>query len=358
MQTLLIVDDSLVARKILENILQNDYNIITACCGHKAIKILQTEGNIIHAVLLDLIMNNGDGFLVLDFMQKKRIIQNIPVIVITAEQETDSLEKAFDLGAAEVVQKPFDIKIIDKRIKNILELYKDKNLLESIVKEQSETLRLQAEKLMKTNEIIIDALSVIIEYRSMESGQHTKRIRGLTKILLTDLVAHEKKYADLRNDIEKIAEASTMHDIGEIGIPDAILLKPGRLTEEEFKIMKKHTMLGYEMLYHFAQIDDKKYLQYCQEICLGHHERYDGSGYPDGLRGNAIPISAQVVSIVDIYDALTHRRVYKEAYPFEVAEQMIKNGECGAFAPEILKSFLRVLPELRQFMLDHPDELF
>lgn len=358
MQTLLIVDDSPVARNILINILQKDYDIITACCGNEAIEKLQLESEKIKAVLLDLIMDNGDGFFVLEFMQENGLLQHIPVIVITAEHETDTLGKAFDLGAAEVVQKPFDNKIIEKRIKNILELYEDKNLLEYVIIDQSETLRLQTEKLMKTNEIIIDALSVIIEYRSMESGQHTKRIRGLTKILLNNLVTHEEKYAHLADDIEKIAEASTMHDIGKIGIPDAILLKPGRLTDEEFKIMKTHTMLGYEMLYHFAQMDDKEYLKFCQEICLGHHERYDGKGYPDGLCGDEIPISAQAVSIVDVYDALTHSRVYKEAYPFDVAERMIANGECGAFSPEIMRSFFRALPELRQFMLEHPDELF
>lgn len=357
MQTILIVDDSQLVREMLDQILCEKYHIIKACCGADAIELLKAVGDEIKIVLLDLIMRNGDGFSVLEFMQHSGLQQHIPVVVITAETDVDSLGRAFELGAAEVLQKPFDGRIIDKRIKNLLELYYDKNLLENIVKDQIETLRLQTEKLMKTNEIIIDALSAIIEYRSMESGQHTKRIRGLTKILLMDLVIHQEKYEDLFSSVDTIAEAATMHDIGKIAIPDKVLLKPAALDADEFEIMKTHTTLGFEMLYHFARIDDKEYLRYCQEICLSHHERHDGKGYPDGLAGEDIPISAQVVSIVDAYDALTHERVYKEAYPFEVAERMILERECGVFAPEIIESFRRTLPELRQFMKDHPDGL-
>jgi putative two-component system response regulator len=249
------------------------------------------------------------------------------------------------MGVVDIINKPFNPDIVRRRVQNTVDLYLHKFYLEDMVERQMEALELQNEKLKQSNTFIIDALSTAVEFRNQESGQHILRIRALTKILLETLSEMNEKYRLSQEEIDTIASASAMHDIGKIAIADAVLLKPGRLTKEEFEEMKTHTTKGCAILQSINFTGDPTYYAYCYEICRGHHERWDGRGYPDALAGDEIPLWAQVVSLADVYDALTSERVYKPAYEHDVAVKMIMNGECGVFNPELLASFEKIAPE-------------
>ena len=211
--------------------------------------------------------------------------------------------------------------------------------MEVRLKEQEETLLAQQREMNENNELMIDALSSIVESRSAETGEHTRRIKYYTRLLLKYVMKYFPKYGLTNTQMDLIARASVLHDIGKIGIPDAILLKPGALTGEEYEIMKTHTTIGYDVLQKFYRDKTSEFARYCYEICRHHHERWDGNGYPDHLAGDDIPLSAQVVAIADVYDALISPRVYKSSYATEVAFEMIMNGECGQFSPDILECF-------------------
>lgn len=353
-KTILIADDSKLIRKILSAALINEYDILEASNGLEAVKLLDLKKEAISAVILDLVMPKMDGFGVLRYLRFGGQLERLPVIMITAGDAEKSVTEAYDLGAAEVIQKPFNQNIVKKRLRNIIELYSQKNNLQKTVREQTRSLEIQAQKLRLVNDQMVDTLSTVIEYRSPESGQHTRRVRGFTKMLLAALPRDEYDLA--AEEIELISRASAMHDIGKIAIPDSVLLKPGELTAEEFETMKAHTVKGCEILERLHAIDDEKYLNYCREICRWHHERWDGGGYPDGLRGNQIPIAAQVVAMADVYDALTHKRIYKEAYSVEKSAQMILDGECGVFSPLLLDCFQQLQPLFRQFTEIYRDE--
>lgn len=355
-KTILIVDDSPLIREILKNTLQSEYNLLEAADGLQAIKLLDQYSTIISLILLDLIMPSINGFQVLEFINRSYLNNKIPVIVITAETFERDIELAYDLGADEVINKPFNENIAKKRIDNIISLYTQKNLLAEIVSQQQQELKEQAVKLKSHNDILINMLSTVIEYRDLESGQHIHRIRGFTRILLKTIACTYSEYNVTESMIDMISSASAMHDVGKIAIPDSILLKPGRLTKDEFEIMKSHTTKGAELLSNMRGFDDKEYLSYCYEICMYHHERWDGAGYPNALKGNEIPLSALVVSIVDAYDALTHKRVYKDAYSLEQAENMIFSGQCGVFSPFIIKCFKDSLPEIEKLSLSCSDD--
>lgn len=354
-KSILVIDDSMLIRKILFDVLQDEYTIFEAKNGVEAITFLKTNAGILSAVLLDLVMPIYDGFHVLRFMKEQNHLKNLPVLMITAEESEQYISKAYDLGVSEVIHKPFNPNVIKRRIHNLIDLYTYKNHLEALVNKQTEALKLKTQKLMESNEMMIDALSTVIEYRSLESGQHIHRIKGFTKILLRHISKKIPEYHLTADTIDMIASASALHDIGKIAIPDSVLLKPGKLTPEEFEIMKTHTTKGIEILYHLHNIDNLQYLKYCYDICLHHHERWDGLGYPDGLSRNQIPISAQAVSIADVYDALTHKRVYKPAYPQNKAAEMIINGECGTFSPALLNCFIQALPELKKLSKEYSD---
>lgn len=296
-----------------------------------------------------------DGFGVLRYLAANDLLEQIPVLMITSEGAEASLAAAYDLGAADVVQKPFNRNIVKKRLRNIIDLYTQKNNLRETVRQQTRSLEMQARKLREANDQMIDALSTVIEYRSLESGQHTRRLRGFTKLLLSALPPSRYRFSP--DEIEVISRASAMHDIGKIAIPDSVLLKPGRLTPEEFEIMKTHTVKGCEIVRRLRSLDNDTYLKYCREICRWHHERWDGSGYPDGLSGDQIPVSAQVVALADVYDALTHKRVYKDAYSIPQTVGMILRGECGAFSPVLLECFQQSLYLFEQLSMAYRDEL-
>ena len=290
-------------------------------------------------ILLDIVMPVLNGFKVLNYMQEHDLIDKIPVILITAESVRDSEDKAYAYGVADVMHKPFYPHIVKRRGKNIIELYQNKRNMELRLKEQEEAIRLQEKKIRQNNEFMIDALSSVVEFRSLETGEHIRRIKYFTRILSKYLMKYFPKYGLTPAMVDEIARASALHDIGKIGIPDAILLKPGRLTPEEYEIMKTHTTIGCDILEKFHENQTEDFYRYCYEICRYHHERWDGNGYPDHLVGDEIPISAQIVAVADVYDALVSPRVYKSVYANNEAFDMIMNGECGQFSPDIMECF-------------------
>ena len=346
--TILIVDDQELNRVILRNIFEDEYNLLEAENGEQALTLAASYHERIAVVLLDLVMPVKDGYEVLKELDEKTLLGSFPVIVITAEDSAENEVKAFDLGASDIIMKPFEPYVVHRRVQNVVEL----NLRKL---NQQEIIDAQAEKLRESNSTMIDALSSIIEYRSVETGQHIHRIRLFTEALLTDVAGRYPEYGLDSTKIAMIASASSMHDIGKIAIPDSILNKPGRLTDEEYAIMKTHTTKGCEMLASLDRMSDREYLSYAYNICRHHHERWDGRGYPDGLKGGEIPLCAQVVGIADCYDALTSDRVYKKALSPEQAYNMILNGECGAFSPDLLESFKEVRAEFEKLSAAYSD---
>ena len=324
--TILIVDDMEVNRAILHGVFETQYNLLEAENGEQALLLLEAYHGQIAALLLDLMMPVMNGYQVMEEMRERGEFTDVPVVVITAEDSVEHEVRAFDLGASDIVKKPFEPHVVKRRIQNIIELNLHRLNQEELIAEQAARLR-------ESNAVMIDALSSIIEYRSVETGQHIQRISMFAKVLLEDVSRCYAEYGLNEQNIDMIASASSMHDIGKIAIPDSILNKPGRLTPEEFEIMKTHSVKGCEILAGLDRMSDQEYLQYAYNICRYHHERWDGSGYPDGLKGDSIPVCAQVVGIADCYDALTTDRVYRKALPAGQAVNMILNGECGAFPP-------------------------
>ncbi len=328
---ILIVDDMEINRAILAEGFRDEYDILEAENGLQAIELLESNANIA-AVLLDLVMPEMDGMGVLKKMNDNGKIVHIPVFIITAESSQKMLMDAYNLGAVDVINKPFMMNFLRCRIGNIIELYRHRNDLEEIVNEQ-------VERLNKVNLSMVETLATLIEFRDCESGEHVKRICGLTEILMTAVSEMYPEYYLPRHEIEKVVTASILHDVGKIAISDSILNKPGRLTKEEFEIMKQHTVKGCDILTQIPDIMDNDIYNYSYDIARHHHERWDGRGYPDGLSGDDISIWAQVVAIADVYDALVSPRVYKSAYDFDTAVRMINNGECGVFNPKVLDAF-------------------
>ncbi len=337
-QQILIVDDEEVNRTILSLMFDAEYDIVEAPNGMDAIDAIEKNKDIA-LILLDVIMPVMDGFGVLDYMKEKELLEKIPVILITSMTPQESEAKAYEYGIADVMHKPFESNIIKRRARNIIELYQNKKNLEIRLMEREKTIRDQEKAIRENNEFMIDALGSVVEFRSIETGDHVKRIKYLTRILLKYLAKYYPKYEMTPVKIDQIARASALHDIGKIGIPDAILLKPGKLTKDEFEIMKTHTTIGCDILESFKSPYMDDFYKYCYEICRYHHERADGKGYPDHLKGDEIPISAQIVSIADVYEALVSERVYKSAYSNSVAYEMILNGECGQFTDDVIECF-------------------
>ncbi len=337
-QHILIVDDEEVNRAILDVMFRSEYEILQASNGEEAIKYIE-EDHDLALVLLDIVMPVMDGFGVLDYMKEHELLESTPVILITSETVRNSEDRAYAYGIADVMHKPFYPDIVKRRAKNIIELYQNKRNMEERLKEQEEAIRAQEQKIRENNEFMIDALSTVVEFRSLETGEHIKRIKYFTRVLLKYLQKYFPKYGLTQEQIGEITRAAALHDIGKIGISDAILLKPGKLTDGEFEIMKTHTTLGCDILQSFCQDQDDDFYRYCYDICRHHHERWDGGGYPDHLVGDQIPLSAQVVAIADVYDALVSKRAYKGAYANSVAYDMIISGECGQFSPDVLECF-------------------
>lgn len=357
-RSILIVDDNEINRGILGEIFKDQYDIIEAGNGIEAMKSIEENEDKLAAILLDIVMPEMDGYAVLEAMQKKdNLNDTIPVLMITADTSTDAERTSYQKGAADVIHKPFDPVIVDKRVSRTVELFDSKNNLEDQVDDQTRVLKKQflylkkqEERLRNSNERVIDTIASIVEFRSMESIYHLKRIKGFVRILA---LAAMNNYPELGLNphlIDVITQASAMHDIGKISVPDSILLKPGRLTSEEFEVMKSHTTRGSEVIEMIKDVQDKEYYEVCLDICRHHHERYDGGGYPDGLKGEENSIAAQLTAISDVYDALVSDRVYKAAYPVDKAYDMIKNGECGVFSPKILACFEFARPDMEKLV--------
>lgn len=339
--TILIVDDMEINRAILAEGFREEFQILEASNGQEAVDIIN-ENDDIAAVLLDIMMPVMDGLGVLKEMNSSGVINSVPVFIITASDSEKTLLDAYNLGAVDIISKPFMMNFLKCRIGGVIELYRHRNELEDIIAEQVKTLN-------SINKSMVETLASVIEFRDCESGEHVKRISGITEILMTAVSEMYPEYYYTQLEIEKISMASILHDVGKIAIPDGILNKPGRLTNEEFEIMKQHTTKGCEILASMPSgILDKEVYQYSYDICRHHHERWDGRGYPDGLKGDDISICAQVVAIADVYDALTSPRVYKAAFEHEKAVEMIFNGECGIFNPKVIEAFKNTVDKIRR----------
>ncbi len=335
----MIVDDSEINRSILADMLENAYEILEAEDGAAAIAMLQKHVLDISLVLLDMVMPRMDGFAVLAVMNQKHWIEDVPVIVISAESGSSQVERAYELGVTDFIPRPFDALIVRRRVDNTILLYaKQKRLIGMLADQIYEKERLSS--------LMVDVLSHVVEFRNGESGQHIVHVRTLTEVFLQQLQRKTDQYQLSQEEISLICTASALHDIGKIAIHEDILNKPGRLTAEEFELMKTHSMVGADMLKKLPAYENEPLIRTAYEICRWHHERYDGRGYPDGLKGDEIPISAQIVALADVYDALTSDRCYKKAYSHETAVQMIQDGQCGAFHPLLLDCLRDVAPSL------------
>lgn len=350
--TLLIVDDTEINRCILDNIFSDTYAVEEAENGQEGLDILLDHNERICAVLLDIVMPVMDGMELLKRMKENGMLAQLPVFLITAETSSEVIREAYEIGVVDVINKPVVPYVVERRVNSVIELYQARKRLGGVVEQQQSRLIQQMQQIAELSFGMVEALSTAIEFRSGESGEHVRRIRDITAILLRDT---ELGDGMTQEEIDQIGLAAVMHDVGKIAIPDAILNKPGRLTAEEFEIMKTHTTQGSILLSHIPQMREHAAYTYAYDIALHHHERWDGRGYPEGLKGDDISIWAQIVSIADVYDALVSKRVYKEAFGFDKAVQMICDGECGVFNPKLLSCFLRVEKRLRA-LYARPDD--
>ena len=339
MGKILIVDDSQMNREILADMLE-EYEILEAENGKEAIAMLNERANDISLILLDMIMPEMDGLEVLEIMSKNSWIDDIPVIMISSEDSPVLTHTAYELGVTEFIRRPFDSLVVQKRCHNIIALYSKQKKLVDLFADQFYERE-------KNSRMMIDILAHIVEFRNNECGLHVKNVQNYTEILLKALSRMTDKYQLSEADISLICNAAALHDIGKISIPDEILNKPGRLTNEEYQIMKNHSAAGARMLSDLPFHEEEPIVKYSYAIARWHHERWDGRGYPDGLKGDEIPIAAQVVSLADVYDALTADRVYKKAYTHEKSMEMILNGECGTFNPLLLQCLEETQEEMR-----------
>ena len=336
---ILLVDDSAMNRMMLTEILRDSYHVLEAENGRECMEKLQAEAGNIALVLLDINMPVMDGFEVLKAMNANHTIEDIPVIMISSEDSDATIRRSYELGASDYVNRPFDARIVYRRVTNTIKLYAKQRRLVQMVSEQ-----IRARE--NNTDMLVGVLSHIVEFRNGESGAHVRHIRIITELLLRRLLESSRSSITAEQQ-DMIPLASALHDIGKIGIDEKILNKPGKLTPEEFEVMKTHSMLGAQMLHDLDNFAEQPLLQTAYEIARWHHERWDGRGYPDGLKGDEIPISAQLVSLADVYDALTSERCYKKAFSHEKAVQMILNGECGAFNPLLLQCLTDMQTDLK-----------
>ena len=343
---ILLVDDSNMNRMILKEILGGDYSILEAENGQECLEKMQAEAGNIALVLLDINMPVMDGFEVLKAMNANHTIEDTPVIMISSEDSDAAIRRSYELGASDYVNRPFDARIVYRRVTNTIKLYAKQRRLVQMVSDQ-----IRARE--NNTDTLVGVLSHIVEFRNGESGAHVRHIRIITEMLLHRLLEISSNYAITAEQQDMIPLASALHDIGKIGIDEKILNKPGKLTPEEFKVIQTHSMLGAKMLHDLDGFAEQPLLQTAYEIARWHHERWDGRGYPDGLKGDEIPISAQLVSLADVYDALTSERCYKKAFSHEKAVQMILNGECGAFNPLLLQCLTDIQDDLKEKLQQH-----
>ena len=349
-ERVLVVDDSDINREILSGILKSEYDIIEAKNGKEALLQIEKHGDDLAVILLDLIMPVMSGFDVLEYMNERGYIANIPVITISGDDSGKTVRAAYDKGVSDYITRPFDARVVYRRVSNTVKIYaRQKKYIAEIAG--------QIREKEKNRSMIIEILSHVVE-RPCDGlvSNHASHITDFTRLVLERLVCKSNAYGLNAGDIGVISAAAALHDIGKAYIPSEIVNKKGKFTPEEFEIMKKHTVLGDEMLKEVKNFSEEPLIKYAREICLYHHERYDGKGYPKGLKGDEIPIAAQVVSVCDVYDALCSERSYKPAYSHETSMKMIENGECGAFNPIILECFNECADKLKKITGDEKKE--
>lgn len=344
--TVLIVDDQSTNRSILAEILKNDYKIMEAVNGIEALSAISGHRAEIAVMLLDIVMPKMGGQEVLEKLNEAKLIDEFPIMVCTGENSMDVVEKCFGLGISDFIRKPYEGDMVLQRVKKLDSLYKARResneklkKFAKVLQNQNKILEQQAKVQKQGNINLMDSLGTIVEYRNTENHNHIKRVKAFTRVLATHMMKEFPEYELTEEKVDMITAASALHDIGKIMIPDNILFKPGKYTDEEFSYMKSHTIRGYDIIAQIADSWDKELMGYCKEIARSHHEKYDGRGYPENLKGDRIPISAQIVSVTDCFEALISESLYKKAYTFDVAFQMIVNGDCGVFNPKLMEAF-------------------
>lgn len=362
--TIIIFEDNAIDRSILVELFRSEYKILEAENGKVGIELLKNNLASVAIVLLDNVMPVMDGFAVLEYLKERNIVNKIPFIMITGDSSPQLEKRGYEYGIVSYVKKPYQPEVVRQVVQNAIGWFQYKMQLELMVKKQNiniqkqnSVLRQQTKKLNHVNEILIDSLSNIVEFRNMESRQHIKRIREYALCLGKSIMKLYPEYELTPEKLVQIGWASSMHDIGKIAIPDSIILKPAKLTQDEFELIKSHTTKGAEIIQQRVRLNDRAIFDYAYDIARHHHEKYDGNGYPDGLKGDEISIAAQIVSLVDVYDALTSKRVYKRAYEPDKAFQMILNGHSGVFSPKLLKAFTEVKPRFESLMEMYQDEI-
>lgn len=354
---ILVADDVKANRQVLIDILQDTYDIEEASNGMEALKIVEAQMKEIAAIFLDINMPGMDGITFLRIMTEKKYLGSFPVLVVSSEQSVEQVAECFEYGAADYIRKPVNKDFVKQRLNKLLTLYEQKNDFKERLDKQTLTLRSQyrllqqqAMQLKKNQENIINILGTVVEYRNLEGRLHTTRVKGFTKILGIYMMKFYPEYELTGEKINVIASASVLHDVGKVMLSDEVLLKPGKLTEEEFEYVKSHSVKGYDIIDSISDMLDEEYAKYSREIVRWHHEKYDGSGYPDGLKKDEIPISAQLVSIADCFEALISESVYKGAIPFEEAYNMILQGECGMFSYKLLECFRKAKGDMEKYI--------
>lgn len=347
--TILIVDDDAINRTILSKIFSTHYKVFEAKNGREGISAMLNGSDHFCAILLDVHMPGMNGLEMVRWLRELGLMEKIPVFLITAESGEGVMREAYDLGVMDVISKPVISYVVLRRVSSVIELFEARKHLSTVVESQGEELLRQAERIIDLNQGMIEALATAIEFRNEESGGHVQRISAITKIMLENT-----DFGDglSQQEINDIALASIMHDVGKITIPDAVLTKPGKLTPEEFEIMKTHTVKGVNILESIPQLRNGGFYEYACDIARHQHERWDGRGYPDGLKGDEISPWAQVVALADVYDALSCKRVYKPSIPRDQVLDMIRTGQCGQFNPHLLKSFFRAEDRLFELYKD------
>lgn len=348
-KSILVVDDMELNRAILCEIFRQDYHMIEAENGEEALECIKGKENELAAVLLDIVMPVMDGFAALEKMNQTDFTKKVPVFLITAENTEESTIKGYEMGVMDVIGKPFVSHIVKRRIESVIELFHIRDKLSKKVDIQERELDEKRKELESLNRAIVETLATAIEFRDCESGDHVRRIHDFTLFFLNKM-----EFSKDMNEVQKeeIATAAILHDVGKIAIPDNILNKPGKLTSEEFEIMKSHTVQGCELLERIPEITHHPIYKYAYDICRHHHERWDGRGYPDGLAGEEISMWSQIVALADVYDALTTDRVYKKAFTHEESLRMILNGECGQFNPMLMETLRDLSEEIKAMLLN------
>lgn len=350
--SILIVDDDPVNRMILRKLFSSYYTVIEAEDGYAGMEQILHGDNRLCAILLDVMMPGMNGIEVLKKLKELGLLDKIPVFIITSDNNAGVMKTAYELGVMDVIRKPVIPYMVVRRVQSVVELFEARRHLNSVLEDQNIALLEQAEKIICLNQGMIEALATIIEFRNEESGGHVQRISMITKILFENTVFGQGMK---KKEIDNIALAAVLHDVGKIAIPDAVLTKPGKLTEQEYTIMQSHATRGVDILENIPQMRDSEIYDYACDIARHHHERWDGGGYPDRLKGNQISPWAQVVSLADVYDALICKRVYKPPFPREKVLEMIKTGQCGIFNPQLLENFLLVEGTIYERYQDLPE---